>query len=198
MTIGEIKIEALKLMFANVGAMSVNDLEYLEDDPNYADYMTKMNGSINRCLQRVTTLLKVPCKVSNSLVASQDNGVYTLDLSSINDLYSVASLDLYDNGIQRNVEYTEITKTLLVVPKQGTYKVVYFPIAQEVTSITGNSTEIDLPRNVACLIPLYVKSELLEEEEPSMAAQARNQFEASLEEIDIAPKTVQRKVRRVV
>lgn len=42
--------------------------------------------------------------------------------------------------------------------------------------------DLEIPDSLARLIPYFVKSELLEEEEPSRAAMARNLFEESLDE----------------
>ena len=51
MTVGEIYIEALRLMFAT-GAerLTVEDLPRLSTDGQYADYLLAMPGSLNRCL----------------------------------------------------------------------------------------------------------------------------------------------------
>lgn len=181
-------------MFANEGAMSSANIENYEYDPTYADYMTKMNGSIARCISRMATLKKLPCKVV-AVTAKKSGENWVLDLSHIDDLYQVCRVD--SENIT-NKEYREITNTLIKVDRMGEYEVVYHPLGQEITATTGNSTDIELPRFLSSLIPLYVKGDLLEEEEPNLSASARNQFEAMLADIDTSPKQVQRKVRRIV
>ena len=53
MKLGEIKIEALKLMFAGNGQdyndPDINQLERMKQQQEYKDYLGSMNGSINRC-----------------------------------------------------------------------------------------------------------------------------------------------------
>lgn len=54
MTIGEIKKEALKLMFTNQdNEIDSLDLEGLYNDSNYGDYLNNMNGCINRAIIRL-------------------------------------------------------------------------------------------------------------------------------------------------
>ena len=53
MTLGEVKKEALKLMFTNQSAeVNARSIEELSTDDNYGDYLSNMNGSINRCFAR--------------------------------------------------------------------------------------------------------------------------------------------------
>ena len=49
----------------------------------------------------------------------------------------------------------------------------------------GHDEEIDIPDELARLLPYYVKSDIFETEEPSLASQARNKFESALEEITL-------------
>ena len=54
MTIGEIKKEALKLMFTNQdNEIDQNGMEFLMNDDNYGDYISNMPGSINRAIVRL-------------------------------------------------------------------------------------------------------------------------------------------------
>lgn len=184
-------------MFANDGIMSSSNIGQYENDPNYADYMTKMNGSIARCISRMSTLKKIPCKAVMA-TAEQDMGFggnWVIDLNNQKDIYQIARVD---SQSKLNIEYENITDTKVQVGASGTYRVLYHPQGQEITAVTGNSTEIELPRNLVSLIPLYVKGDLLEEEEPNLSASARNQFEAMLDAINNLPKQVQRHVRRIV
>ena len=52
MKYGEIKIEALKLMFVNMGDdIDIDGLETYAQDDNYKSYLVNMPGSINRCFR---------------------------------------------------------------------------------------------------------------------------------------------------
>ena len=50
MKLGEIKIEALKLMFADyTDDLSMENLAALKSDENFGRYVNSMPGAINRC-----------------------------------------------------------------------------------------------------------------------------------------------------
>ena len=51
MTIGRIKIEALKLMFLNARDIHEDELTSLGAEQNYSDYLASMPGCIHRALQ---------------------------------------------------------------------------------------------------------------------------------------------------
>ena len=54
MTLGEIKIEALKLMFTNMNDdIDAYNIAHYYDDENYRGYLYAMVGSINRCFSRI-------------------------------------------------------------------------------------------------------------------------------------------------
>lgn len=58
----------------------------------------------------------------------------------------------------------------------------YIPVVQNITANTNNNTEINLPQQLATIIPYFVKADLYEQDEPELAATSRNIFESALTE----------------
>jgi len=202
MTLGEIKIEALKLMFMNYEHdIAVSDIENIKGDAKYGSYLVNMPGSINRAFNRIEQK-----GVLRSKTASLENGAegdyYTrYDLDEISDFYSLERI-VYENadgGYKGNIGFRiEGSEILLPNIKEGeSYRLIYKPKIERVTGITDDEAEIGLPDDIAGLIPYFIKSELFEEDEPALSAQARNVFEASLNTIKPLPASKQNHIDTV-
>lgn len=191
MKLGEIKLEALKLMFANYNHdISIEGLTEYYADENYGSYLINMPGSINRCLSVIENKSVLPLKTSaivrNMGLAS--GGMTRIDLlANIPDLYAierVAKSTPYSyNG---NVDYFMEGNMLVLEPLQDgeQYFVIYRPALQR---ITINSSDVEdlagVPDYIACHIPYFIKGDLFREDEPNEASEARNWFEQAMSEI---------------
>lgn len=60
---------------------------------------------------------------------------------------------------------------------QGSYKIHYYAYPQEITEDTEDDTVLSLDPEVAAILPLYIASELLEDDDSSMAFYVRQQYE---------------------
>ena len=60
------------------------------------------------------------------------------------------------------------------------YTLIYRPQIARVTSLTDDGVEIDVPDNIAQLIPYFLKSELYREDEVSEAEKARVFYEQGM------------------
>lgn len=202
MTLGEIKIEALKLMFTNYQHdIAVSDLSNLYQDGNYGSYLVNMPGAINRAFDRIQQK-----GVLRSKTITLENGTvgeyYTrYSLDNITDFYSLERViyeglyGKYDGNIAYRIEGSEI---LLPNLEEGeSYRIVYKPTIAKVTGITEDTAEINLPDDVAGLIPYFIKSELYEEDETDVAIHARNVFEAGLDAIKPLPESKQNHIETV-
>ena len=58
-----------------------------------------------------------------------------------------------------------------------------FELKKSLTNEDADTDDMWLPDYIARLIPYFIKSDLYQEEEPDLAAAARNLFEASLDDI---------------
>ena len=63
MKLGDIKIEALKLMFVNMGDdIDIESLETYAQDEIYKSYLVNMPGAINRCFASIEEKRVLPSK----------------------------------------------------------------------------------------------------------------------------------------
>ena len=106
----------------------------------------------------------------------------------VNDFYQLAPAELYDLGLSTNDyivanEYFQEADKTLVIPREkaGTYLIHYRAYPQQITLSTPDDTELSLDPEVAVLIPLYICSQLYKDDDPSIAVQARNEFEIARE-----------------
>lgn len=177
MTLGEIKIESLRLMFAgNLGyGLNEDGLNALLSDDNYNVYLYAMTGAINRCFADLESKGATPIK---SMVLRRDHltdGVF--DLNSIEE-YS--SLDSVTDKDGRNVEFVKKGNYLYPPPllSDEDYCVIYYHVGiPRIGEGTGNSEQIILPDELARLIPYFIKGEVYREEDPNEAGEARNWYE---------------------
>ena len=179
MKLGEIKAEALKIMFADyAGDISAENLENLGHDENYGKYLAAMPGAINRAYSRLEDCLVVPVKTfdlsTEAGVARGEKIVFDLG-ALISDFGAVDRVIAWgDYHYNSNADYIMETNTTIAIPNNGkNFTIVYRPLL----------TRIELPDKIACLIPYFIKGDLFREDEPAEASEARNLFEASIAEI---------------
>ncbi len=68
------------------------------------------------------------------------------------------------------------------VSEDEIFNIEYTPNIAPVSVNTDNNTELDIPETLARIIPYFVKADLYEQDEPELAATARNIFESALTE----------------
>ena len=192
MKYGDIKIEALKLMFVNMGDdITLDKLDTYEHDDTYRAYLVNMPGSINRCFSVLENKGVIPSEVK-SLAASDGvaSGAFIrFDLSSVienfNDIDRIIS-ETSNGEYCGDCEYRTEGNVLVLErydDDEITYTVLYRPTIPRVESLTDNEWEVPIPENLAALIPYFIKGDLYRDDEPNEASEARNWFETSLEEI---------------
>ena len=210
MNLGEIKLEALKLMGVDfVVDYAVSDLADLYSDEAYRDYLVAMPGAVNRCFSNLEARGALP-SVSREL--SYDEGVVRFgriryDLPTLipdcQRLERIVREDS-DGGYDGRCEYMR-EGGVLVLPeprrKNGElvegYTVVYKPRVPRVDENSDDYAELNLPEHIAALVPYYVKGDLYRKDEPEEAAEARNYYESALEQLLIEEEGAQAKVKSV-
>ena len=182
MKLGEIKIEALKLMFATGNRdVGVSDLEGMVHEEEYADYLLAMPGAINRCFAVLEERRVLPVKSFRL----GEGGRYALD-ELIPDIFDIERIVYEGEGeYDGDCEYFREGDSVIIrdFDSHGEYRVLYKPSLERITSYTPDDTELKIPDRIACLIPYFIKSELFRVDEPDEAAEARNLFEMSIEQI---------------
>jgi hypothetical protein len=200
MKIGEIKIEALKMMFANDYDMSIDDIPKMMGNETMGSYLIRMNGSINRALDRIQNAYVIPTK---SYYIEEDELVECkfynrFDTTLIEDLDVIERVSA-ESGYMYNPDFEyRMEEESLILQKGWEYTIIYYPIIPPVDIKVRDDDELELPDYVARLIPYFIKSELYQEDEPSLAADARNVFEMSLDDLKYRRQGRQNRVKRVL
>lgn len=192
MKYGDIKIEALKLMFINMGDdITVDKLDTYAQDDTYSGYLVNMPGSVNRCFSVLESRGVLPPE-SKTLTVSDGvaNGAFIrFNLPSlIENFYDIDRVvsETSDGEYCGDCDYQTEGDTLVLErydDEDITYTVLYRPTIPRVESLTDDDWEIPVPENIAALIPYFVKGDLYRDDEPNEASEARNWFEAGIEEI---------------
>lgn len=191
MKLGEIKIEALKLMFINYNIdISIEELDRYLQDENYASYLVNMPGAINRCFANIEERGVLPSKAFTLKVvdglASASYIRFNLP-TLIEDFFTVDRIiyecgDEYDGDHDYRMEGDTLVLELFDDEKEN-FIVLYKPKIERVLATTENDTEIDIPDNIAVHIPYFIKGDLYRDDEPNEASEARNWYEAAMESI---------------
>lgn len=193
MKLGDIKIEALKLMFINMGDdIGIENLEAISQDETYRSYLVNMPGAINRCFANIEEKRVLPSK-SKVLTHSEGGGsgrFLRFNLGKIiSDFFDIDRIVKETDEGEYNGDYDYITEgDVLVLDGYRecdgvTYTVIYKPKIARITSTTSNDTEIKVPDNIAAYIPYFLKGDLYRDDEPNEASEARNWYEQAMNEI---------------
>ena len=192
MKLGEIKLEALKIMFANYNHdITIEGLVECYADENYGSYLINMPGSINRCLSVIENKGVLPSK---RVVLEATRGVASgqfirFDLfSMVPDLYIIERVIKEDTYGFYNGDYQyQLEGEVLVLDRpceNETYTLIYKPSLPRITQDSSDINELQgVPNNIACHIPYFIKGDLFREDEPNEASEARNWFEQAMDEI---------------
>lgn len=207
MTLGEIKIEALKLMCYELSSENAENIEALRGEAHYRELLDKMPGSINRCFSELEGrgFLSSMCFELDSAPAVSSGAVRSGYIRySLDDIPGAVELDrvihetadgIYDGDFPYRREGRVIVLPLL---KEGElYRLLYKGRLERVSNDTENEAIIGVPEHIAALIPYYIKGELFREDEPDEAAEARNLFEQALYSFAVPEESRQSEVEAV-
>lgn len=109
--------------------------------------------------------------------------------SVVSDFYEIKEI-IYQAGFnelryEKTSNYHQEGDSIIVLGglNKGCWKVYYHAYPQQITNSTTNETVLSLDPEVAALLPTYIASELIMEDEPGMAVQFRNEFEVAFERL---------------
>ena len=192
MTLGEIKTEALKLMYVRDNTdFDVSELAALREDENINLYLCNMPGSVNRCLSYIESRGVLPRKTRALIFdeKTEDGSIVRINPREvIDDYYDIERVICESGGrYMGDCDYrTEGESLALRYDKDARYTLEYKPRCKRISAATEDDYELDLPDDIASLIPFYIKSELYRDDEPAEAGEARNWFEQSIAQLDRA------------
>lgn len=189
MKLGDIKVEALRLMFMG-GAMEIGADQLLDyaDDTTYGYYLSRMPGAINRAFSVIERRHVLPVKAVR--LTSDCHGMARFDLkAAAPDLYDVERITYESDGYyDTSVDYHLEGGALIVhdFEKDAAYTLLYYPSIKRVSAGTPDTEEIDLPDEIAEVIPYAIKGDLFRADNEGEADAARAFFEAALHEIALS------------
>lgn len=228
MTVKEIKLQSLRLMFAD-SDVSFSVAEYdagtLTTNANTREKLTRMDDSIMRGIDLFNSLVEQETVFKDFSLASSA-GVYanTIDLTTQMgidmqfptrvDVFLYQTVDnvteLVHSKNQVSYVYDQINKKIYFQDvdyakyynEYDIYSLVFriwYKVVRK--NIAGNNDNENLdslaiPGEIQRMLPLYVKGELFEEDEPSMAAAAKQEFTRFLNAFKKPFNKVQPKVKR--
>ena len=171
MTLGEVRRDALKLMFAGyediLEEMTFSELYQSE---RYQPYVMSVDMGVNRAYSYLLSQQLVPVK-RIALPAGEER----VDLSPLApDLGKVLGVE--DEDMTPVVYWMEGTTLVVPFSIDRSLTVRYTTAWTRVTNLTPDSYVLPLDEEVAALIPYWIKSELYEEENFAAARSARNYF----------------------
>ena len=172
----KIQKETLNNMFRDIS------LDEAKTDDECKLYLDMMPNKANEMLLRVcTNYIKLPKQYELKL--ENNNMQYNLK-NIINDFYEFVDIETNNKKLSTD-KYTCENGILRIfgndVEDKLTIKYNAYPT--KITSETANDFELDVPEEVAILIPLYIASELYKDDDMQQAVFFRNQFEVSLAEL---------------
>ena len=189
MKIGEIKIEALKLMFASYDHdFSVEDLASMKGAEAYRDHLINMPGSIDRAFGVLERRGVLPPK-SHVITGNADtyDGVTVNMKEAVDDFLDVDRVSfrsIYGEYIPFYPFSREGDTVMMDKLSVGdTYTVHYRPSIKRLRDSALDSDQAPVPDRIAELIPYFIKSELYREEDPEEASRAKSLFDQGVSEL---------------
>ena len=189
-TWGEIQIEACKKMFLNNDAIKVTDLPSMKNDNKYKWYLNAMPQAANEAIYEIIKRGKKHTKRYEFAIVDDGttNEPLKVDLKTVvPDFYRIAKLYYQKpSGYQElinNTDYQMLNNYEMVLNgnKYGNYLLEYQNYPIKITNETLDTEEIELEKETAALIPLYIASQLYKDDDIAIATTYRNEFEAAVE-----------------
>lgn len=187
MKIGEIKLQALSLIFPDAtfeyaeGGLS-ELLFNLRSQSRYAPYLKASVGAINRALASVEQKGLSGTELYTETVRG-NLGWHYVYLNKIEDFCALEGVSLIKDG-KREATSFERSGIILAIesPKDSVIEIAYQRRLKRITHSTDDNEEITLPFGIEEAIAYFVMSDLLLGERPSEAVLARNIYEGMVNE----------------
>lgn len=192
MRLGDIKLEALKIMFVNMeDDIDIEGLETYAQDDIYKSYLVNMTGAINRCLSSIEEKRVLPsrARLLKRSEGSKRGRFIRFDLAAlIPDFFDIDRVvrETSYGEYEGDAEYMTEGNILVLEDREEDEEsctVLYKPKLERLTSLSDDTAELDIPDNIAAYIPYFVKGDLYRDDEPNEASEARNWYEQAMSEI---------------
>ena len=192
MKLGEIKLEALKIMnINNDSVLLIDKMDSILSEKRYAKYLNNMFNAINKAIDVINHKKILPQGRTelSELLANQSAINNRFDVSSIKDFLSVARIVYEDNSCYQVRVPFEREGNLVVVSNKYVPEYLAMIYDTRIDNITeGLKDEEEVPGlsdELARLIPYYIKFELYQEDEPDLALTAKGTFDQGIESLRV-------------
>lgn len=191
MKLGDIKAEALQVMFVNAGRDIAADnlVDYVGDD-TYGYYLVNMPGAINRAFAAVERKRVLPVRRCELVAAAGEQtprGIRFDMATLVNDYYDVERVTMESyTGYEPVVDYFREGESIIFerFNLSAQYTLLYRPSIRRVSAGTADDYEVrEIPDRIACYLPYAIKAELFRNDNPDEAEAARAVFEQAMAEI---------------
>lgn len=192
MKLGEIKLEALKIMNINNDSVLVlENMDAILGEKRYAKYLNNMFNCINKAIDVINHKKILPQNRIEMSELEVNQGAINnrFDVSSIRDFMSISRIVYEDsNGYRERIPF-EREGNMVVVPNKYLPEYLAMVYNTKIENITDNIADTDdvpnLSDELARLIPYYIKFELYQEDEPDLALTAKNTFDQGIESLRV-------------
>jgi hypothetical protein len=197
MKLGDIKAQAISLMFVNTTEEIAHDnlLDHVDDD-TYGYYLVRMPEAINRAFSAIERARVLPVR-SQELIAAA--GAETLrgvrfDLGTlISDYYDVERVVKETRASYETVtDYFREGDAIVIegFDTAAMYRLLYRPSIRRIGAGTSDDYEVsEIPDRIACYLPYAIKAEIFRNDDPDEADVCRVIFETALSAIAMEEKT---------
>lgn len=220
MKLWEIKAQALRLMFADSEiTFSYEDFKQgvIEDNANTREKLIRMDDSIKRAIDmyysycgNINKKVKVKYKENTYLLDIDDIGDFgyptRVDLVRKSRVIGQEKLDYHYDSLVKEIEVVfDNIEHLTDLEKQDLdfllyYEMKRYNLPDNFDKIEYDLDDIFIPQDIQRQIPKYIKGELYEEDEPSMAMISKNEYLGYLvnrqKDFSVAQNKVKSKFRR--
>ena len=220
MKLWEIKAQALRLMFADSEiTFSYEDFKQgvIEDNANTREKLIRMDDSIKRAIDMYYSYCG---NINKKAKVKYKENTYLLDIDDIEDFGYPTRVDLvrksrvigqekldyhYDSLVKEIEVVFDNIEHLTDLEKQDLdfllyYEMKRYNLPDNFDKIEYDLDDIFIPQDIQRQIPKYIKGELYEEDEPSMAMISKNEYLGYLvnrqKDFSVAQNKVKSKFRR--
>ncbi len=173
MTLGQIKLEALMLMYPEMRVpvdkeLAEETLGYLSQGSLYCDLIASMDQSISRALFYIELWELTKIKRQRVSIKREEWCEYYLELPR--DAFLVTEVLAKTESGNVPISYAVIDNEICVLERATEYIVEYRERAIKIEGTAPLSTELSLSNEVEVIIPYFIKGELYRESQKEASA----------------------------
>lgn len=185
MTLGQIKLEALMLMYPEIRLPTDKDLAnetlaYLQEGSLYCDLIASMDQSITRALFYIELWELTKSKRMVAKIEREEWCEYFLPLPSDAFIVNQVSARTREGNIP--ISFVVLDNEICVLEKASEYVIEYRERGIKIDAKTPLSTELSLANEVEVIIPYFIKGELYRES-PKEAEICLERFFSALDKL---------------